>query len=1352
MFFVVFRFFVKERLKALKQWLKRTLAVLLLTALLCPAELPALAQTLSGGESPSQAAEPFDGTVPATVVQQPTETPEPETEQTPEPDTAHTAAPEETPEPELFRAADETIGVKQQVKLRLENIPEGAALTFATSDKKICTVDKNGKVTGVAKGGAVITITAATGETAHCRVTVAAVPSKVTISNKSLTLIAGEEADLSCALPSGTAAAVTWSSSKSSVATVDADGHVKALKAGTATITVKTHNGKKASCKLTVRKATGWISAAEEELLLGEGQKVEDLFSIEKNTYATVTYGCEVLQGSADGGDVVRMEGDVLVAAAAGEAIVSAQTHNGHRAEVKVRVVPAPQDFALSCTGLEVGVKQKGRIAANLPEGTAAEVTYFTGNKKIATVSADGEVQGLKVGTTEITVRTHNGVEKTCTVYVRSAPSKVTLQKTETVLYTGMAEDLSYFLPVNTMASVTWSGSSSVMEVSPQGTVTALAAGTGTVTIKTHNGKKDTLKVYVYDVPQQLQLQNATMEMGVKQKITLKPDTDAPHYRALQFESSDPEIVKISTSGAMEALKAGSATITIRTLDGERSAQTEVTVYEAPAKVSLQATSVTLGVGAVYQIEPQVAEGCYAGCTYSVNNKNVTVTADGLVTAQKTGSSKITVRTYNGKSVVLNVTVKKAPEWIRPAAEEIVLGVGQQAGELFTIDSKAGTALTYAFAPEGVVEFRDGRLTAVAEGDAVVTATTHNELSAQVKIRVLPAPQEMTISAETLEMGVKQKEKLTATLPEGTAAGLTFTSSAPSVVKVDAEGNLQALKTGSAVITVRTHNDVIRECSVTVRKAPGSISIAGTEPVLYVGIPMKLAYTLPKDTSAAVKWSVSNSKLLTVNEDGSITAKEPGTAQVTVTAHNGVKSTKKVYIYNAPTHMELKQASPLEMGVGQKLEIRPDTDAVHYRQLSFTSSDPAVAPIERNGMLQAKKTGKAVITVKTLDDSIVRTLEVHVYAAPAKVKLPESSIQLGIGDTYEITPDIGESCRTAFTYESNNKGASVTADGIVTAKVVGTTKILIKTHNGKSAVLTVKVTKQPEKILLDQTTLAMETGETAQLKYKLTEGSYSEVTWSSSDISVCDVDQSGNVTAKAKGNAVITARTTNGLTAECAVKVVLPAVSIDAPATVSVEVGQFKKIEVTALTADGKAYEGTIRVVSGNTDYVKVTDDGRIYGKQKGQCKVRVYAGEKYADVDVLVLSDSNDSRRDIIVSACLEKLGCKYVYAHKGPNEFDCAGLVYYGYIQVGIKLRYSAQSQGYSEGFQITKDELLPGDIVCFNTNETDGDLSDHTGIYIGNGKFVHASSAKGEVMISDLTTGYYSRVFSWGRRRLD
>lgn len=124
------------------------------------------------------------------------------------------------------------------------------------------------------------------------------------------------------------------------------------------------------------------------------------------------------------------------------------------------------------------------------------------------------------------------------------------------------------------------------------------------------------------------------------------------------------------------------------------------------------------------------------------------------------------------------------------------------------------------------------------------------------------------------------------------------------------------------------------------------------------------------------------------------------------------------------------------------------------------------------------------------------------------------------------------------------------------------------------------------------------------------------------------------------------------------------------------------------------------------------------------------------------------------IVALAKQYLGCKYVYARENPPYFDCSGLTQYVYKQFGYNLKRTAYLQGYDDTWPKIQsiDDLQIGDLIYFNTNETDADLSDHAGIYMGDGNFIHASSSAGKVVINSLTSGYYKEHFSWGRRLLN
>lgn len=122
------------------------------------------------------------------------------------------------------------------------------------------------------------------------------------------------------------------------------------------------------------------------------------------------------------------------------------------------------------------------------------------------------------------------------------------------------------------------------------------------------------------------------------------------------------------------------------------------------------------------------------------------------------------------------------------------------------------------------------------------------------------------------------------------------------------------------------------------------------------------------------------------------------------------------------------------------------------------------------------------------------------------------------------------------------------------------------------------------------------------------------------------------------------------------------------------------------------------------------------------------------------------------ITDEALTHLGKPYVYATAGPNTFDCSGFTCYCYKVVEeVELKRSARDQGYDDSYEKIEsaESLIPGDLVFFNTNQSDLDKSDHAGMYLGNGEFIHCSSSKGKVVISSLLEGFYNEHFSWGRR---
>ena len=130
-------------------------------------------------------------------------------------------------------------------------------ITWTSSNSNVARVDVNGNVTAVNAGTATITAKSNNGKTTTCKVTVIN-PASVAVSSvglkSSTTIVKGKTEKLTATVSPSNASnkAVTWTSSNSNVARVDANGNVTAVNAGTATITAKSNNGKIATCKVTV--------------------------------------------------------------------------------------------------------------------------------------------------------------------------------------------------------------------------------------------------------------------------------------------------------------------------------------------------------------------------------------------------------------------------------------------------------------------------------------------------------------------------------------------------------------------------------------------------------------------------------------------------------------------------------------------------------------------------------------------------------------------------------------------------------------------------------------------------------------------------------------------------------------------------------------------------------------------------------------------------------------------------------------------------------------------------------------------------------------------------------------------
>jgi len=111
---------------------------------------------------------------------------------------------------------------------------------------------------------------------------------------------------------------------------------------------------------------------------------------------------------------------------------------------------------------------------------------------------------------------------------------------------------------------------------------------------------------------------------------------------------------------------------------------------------------------------------------------------------------------------------------------------------------------------------------------------------------------------------------------------------------------------------------------------------------------------------------------------------------------------------------------------------------------------------------------------------------------------------------------------------------------------------------------------------------------------------------------------------------------------------------------------------------------------------------------------------------------------------------GGKYVWGGTTPKGFDCSGYVQYLYKKHHVNLPRTAWAQS-KQGAEVNKENLQKGDLLFFLTDKKRGIPVTHVGIYLGNGKFIHAASKKKGIIISPIYSGYYSSKFVSAKRVL-
>lgn len=723
--------------------------------------------------------------------------------------------------------------------------------------------------------------------------------------------------------------------------------------------------GEPISPEPTTEPAAPLLAASEATLGVGETYAIEA--SLPEGVEGDLSFASEdaaVAEVGADGAVTAVAPGDTVILVRAGE---------GPAAEFAVHVRKAPDAVRFARKKLKLGkgerVAMPGVILGGGDGECAGAYTVTSSKPKIVKVYVNGDIKGLRVGKARLTVTTYNGVTATCTVNVLPAPQALTLTVNKPVLGVDEAGRARFSLPEGTAGGVSFtSADPAIVEIdAATGRMRGLAVGRTTVAATAFNGVTEECAVEVKPAPQSLTLEPQQLLLGVGMKLGLEAVLDEGAAGTVKLTSASKKIAKVS-GGVVKGVAVGETVIRAKTYNG-LTAECAVVVKPAPEAVTLPYEVLTLGVGETAQLTPDVGDS-YSTFTYkSYKPRIVTVSETGEVYGVRRGSAYVRVKTYNGKSVKIKVVVLKAPKKIRLDRKKVGLGVDETVRLTATLPANSAGTVRFSSKREtvAVVDPETGAITAVAPGKANIYARAYNGVYAKCRITVYPKPTWVDLGVEKIKLGVGQVYQLEPSISPDSRSPFYYASQDKAVAKVDAQGAVHAVAVGETIIEVSTNAEGVSDSvKVNVLPAPDSLSVR-RQVKLNVGENYRLKPVIPSGTIASFTFETDDADVATVSEAGEIFAAGRGTANITVTTHNGLSASTKVKVYD-PTYPEAvtitNPPDQIKIGDTWQLEYTCEPETAQP-ELVWSSSREYVATVSEDGLITAVGSGYTYIQAQS---------------------------------------------------------------------------------------------------------------------------------------------------------------------------------------------------------------------------------------------------------------------------------------------------------------------------------------------------------------------------------------------------
>jgi len=1053
--------------------------------------------------------------------------------------------------------------------------------------------------------------------------------------------------------------ALVWTSSDNDVIEIDTEhtssnfGTVKAVGAGSATITVETPDGQRDSFDIIVaaqvNKTTQIKISPNEQYELfsntNAGKPTNLLWYVVDESIVTVDI-IGTVTGKGAGITQVYCYPNYDYAKYEKYAVMTPEElakKFGQYMEIRV-------DFGIANGNITMTV---GDIAELVTNTDSTGVNWTSDNTSVCTVDRYGVVTAVSAGVCNIKATLDSTslfpgeavLSGTITVTV---VDDFAVSETEHLMNVGDSFELSA-LVTDTDATVSWIiKDESVVSIDYiedekyKVIVTGLSKGTTTVTaVQTINGVKKfaSCEVSVNNPVQNITIYPTKLEIdkGAEYPMVITFEPELPDNMQVLWVSSDETIATVNQQGVVTGVDGGDCTISVITMDGIKVASCSLHVRVPVTGITMSRTRVeaSLSVGN-YQLSYTIAPegpGVNTAVTWESSNPAVaTVSENGFVTFVSPGKATIIAQTVDtGTEGSLIATcefyINDPVVSVSIDYNDVTLKIGDTFRLTAAVLPTTATdkSVTWISSNTNVVTIdEDGLLKAVGSGNAAILCQSNDSgVTAMCNVTVYQAVESIELSMTEISVRKGTIFWLYGAAKPDNAVNKTivWSSTDESIATVDKTGMVTTISPGQcSIVATSEDSGVIAKCLVTVTEPVTGIELNVTELELMKGDQFLLIPSVsPIDAdNKSVTFVSSDDSVATVDENGVIRAIKGGECIIIVTTvERGLIASCKVIVNEFVTSIKIDETGPyLNINSSRYLTAQVLPESASNQSIIWSSDDESIIKVDQKGKITGVGYGTAVITATAADGSeLFDTVKIRVIEPVELIEVVPPTVTILEGKEIavkaNVTPD-NASIKTVTWTSSNPEIATVDFNGVITGVKAGVCYVYATSEDGNDIVGSCKVTVRKAvpitKVIIDSSEIVFFPGQTRQLSSRTYPMNTTEsVTWISDDISVATVDANGLVTAVGQGNCTIYCVGESGVEDTCEVKVLALNKSY-----ITLEQYDSFQLDVFGATATPKYFTSNNRIAT-------VDQTGKVIARGVGTTTimVKVHGKVLYAKITV---------------------------------------------------------------------------------------------------------------------------------------